>query len=46
VPKPRLCTDNGAMIAALGAHVVAAGRPVSSLDISANPALPVTVVSV
>jgi N6-L-threonylcarbamoyladenine synthase len=46
VPKPRLCTDNGAMIAALGAHVVAAGRPVSSLDISANPALPVNVVSV
>jgi N6-L-threonylcarbamoyladenine synthase len=46
VPRPRLCTDNGAMIAALGAHVVAAGRPPSSLDISANPALPVDVVSV
>jgi len=46
VPKPRLCTDNGAMIAALGAHVVAAGRPASALDISANPALPVNVVSV
>jgi N6-L-threonylcarbamoyladenine synthase len=46
VPKPKLCTDNGAMIAALGAHVVAAGRPPSPLDISANPALPVTVVSV
>src|SRR5215217_5840372 len=25
VPRPRLCTDNGAMIAAVGAHVVAAG---------------------
>jgi N6-L-threonylcarbamoyladenine synthase len=45
VPRPGLCTDNGAMIAALGAHVVAAGRPSSSLDISANPALPVNVVS-
>ncbi|HET6499409.1 MAG TPA: tRNA (adenosine(37)-N6)-threonylcarbamoyltransferase complex transferase subunit TsaD [Amycolatopsis sp.] len=46
VPRPRLCTDNGAMIAALGAHVVAAGIGASSLDISANPALPVDVVSV
>jgi N6-L-threonylcarbamoyladenine synthase len=46
VPRPRLCTDNGAMIAALGAHVVAAGVPQSSLDISANPALPVDVVSI
>lgn len=45
VPRPRLCTDNGAMIAALGAHVVAAGWPPSSLDLSANPALPVSVVS-
>ena len=25
VPRPRLCTDNGAMVAALGAHLVAAG---------------------
>jgi N6-L-threonylcarbamoyladenine synthase len=46
VPRPRLCTDNGAMIAALGAHVVAAGVSESALDISANPALPVHVVSV
>lgn len=46
VPRPRLCTDNGAMIAALGAHVVAAGAERSSLDISANPALPAGVVSV
>ncbi|GHE96176.1 tRNA N6-adenosine threonylcarbamoyltransferase [Amycolatopsis deserti] len=45
VPRPRLCTDNGAMIAALGAHVVAAGRKPSALDLSANPALPVEVVS-
>lgn len=46
VPRPRLCTDNGAMIAALGAHVVAAGGERSAWDISANPALPVGVVSV
>ncbi|MBB5854874.1 tRNA (adenosine(37)-N6)-threonylcarbamoyltransferase complex transferase subunit TsaD [Amycolatopsis umgeniensis] len=46
VPRPRLCTDNGAMIAALGAHVVAAGRPQAALDFSANPALPVQIVSI
>jgi N6-L-threonylcarbamoyladenine synthase len=46
VPKPRLCTDNGAMIAALGAHLVAAGVRPSSLDLSADPALPVGTVSV
>lgn len=41
VPRPRLCTDNGAMIAALGAHVVAAGGKPSPLDLSATPGLPV-----
>ena len=46
VPRPRLCTDNGAMIAALGAHLVAAGVTPSALELSANPALPVSVVSV
>lgn len=46
VPRPRLCTDNGAMIAALGAHLVAAGVRPSSLDLSADPALPVGTVSV
>jgi N6-L-threonylcarbamoyladenine synthase len=45
VPRPRLCTDNGAMIAALGAHLVAAGVRPSALDLSANPGLPVSVVS-
>jgi len=45
VPKPRLCTDNGAMIAALGAHLVAAGVRPSALDLSANPGLPVGIVS-
>jgi N6-L-threonylcarbamoyladenine synthase len=46
VPRPRLCTDNGAMIAALGAHLVAAGVRPSSLELSADPALPVGTVSV
>ena len=46
VPKPRLCTDNGAMIAAVGAHLVGADMAPSSLDLPANPALPVDVVSV
>jgi N6-L-threonylcarbamoyladenine synthase len=46
VPRPRLCTDNGAMIAALGAHLMASGVRTSSLDLSADPALPVSTVSV
>lgn len=41
VPRPRLCTDNGAMIAALGAHIAASGAKPSTLDISAHPALSV-----
>src|SRR5262245_30585853 len=46
VPRPGLCTDNGAMVAALGAHVVAAGRPPSAWDIPADSSLPVTTVTV
>ena len=31
VPRPRLCTDNGAMVAALGAHLLAGGaQPVAA----------------
>ncbi|MGZ4558971.1 MAG: tRNA (adenosine(37)-N6)-threonylcarbamoyltransferase complex transferase subunit TsaD, partial [Mycobacteriaceae bacterium] len=37
VPSTKLCTDNGAMVAALGAHLVAAGAPASSLGIAADP---------
>ncbi|HEX3646922.1 MAG TPA: tRNA (adenosine(37)-N6)-threonylcarbamoyltransferase complex transferase subunit TsaD [Pseudonocardiaceae bacterium] len=40
VPRPKLCTDNGAMVAALGVHLVAAGIAPSAPDISADPALP------
>ena len=46
VPRPGLCTDNGAMVAALGAQLVARGRPVSDLAIPADSSLPVDVVSV
>ncbi|MEU7479369.1 tRNA (adenosine(37)-N6)-threonylcarbamoyltransferase complex transferase subunit TsaD [Lentzea sp. NPDC042327] len=46
VPRPRLCTDNGAMIAALGAHLVAAGAKPSSMDLSTNPGLPVNSVQI
>ena len=46
VPRPGLCTDNGAMVAALGAQLVERGRPVSDLAIPADSSLPVDVVSV
>ncbi len=46
VPRPGLCTDNGAMVAALGAQLVAKGRPPSDLAIPADSSLPVGVVSV
>lgn len=43
VPKPRLCTDNGVMIAALGAHVIAGGAAASPLTVATDPGLPVSV---
>jgi len=42
VPRPGLCTDNGAMVAALGAELVARGCAPSALDLSADPSMPVT----
>jgi N6-L-threonylcarbamoyladenine synthase len=41
-PRPGLCTDNGAMIAVLGAEIIAAGARPSSLDIGADSSLPVS----
>ncbi|WP_226345684.1 tRNA (adenosine(37)-N6)-threonylcarbamoyltransferase complex transferase subunit TsaD [Agilicoccus flavus] len=41
VPRLGLCTDNGAMVAALGAQLVARGRPPSSLSIGGDSSLPV-----
>jgi N6-L-threonylcarbamoyladenine synthase len=46
VPRPSLCTDNGAMVAALGAELVVRGRPPSALDLPADSSLPVTSVAV
>jgi N6-L-threonylcarbamoyladenine synthase len=42
VPRPGLCTDNGAMVAALGAEMVVRRRTPSALDIPADSSLPVT----
>ncbi|MDX6209724.1 MAG: tRNA N6-adenosine threonylcarbamoyltransferase [Frankiales bacterium] len=39
VPRPGLCTDNGAMVAALGAEMVARGIEPSSLELAADPSL-------
>nr|WP_223205217.1 tRNA (adenosine(37)-N6)-threonylcarbamoyltransferase complex transferase subunit TsaD [Gordonia jinghuaiqii] len=43
VPKPRLCTDNGVMIATLGAHVIAGGAEPSPLTVASDPAMSVRV---
>ncbi|GAA3201998.1 tRNA (adenosine(37)-N6)-threonylcarbamoyltransferase complex transferase subunit TsaD [Actinocorallia longicatena] len=44
VPRPGLCTDNGAMVAALGSELVACGVEASRLDLPADSSLPVTTV--
>lgn len=44
IPPFTLCTDNGAMIAAIGAQLIMAGRAPSSLNFSAESTLPVTTV--
>jgi N6-L-threonylcarbamoyladenine synthase len=41
IPRLGLCTDNGAMIAAFAAHLVAAGAAPSPLDVASDPGLPV-----
>jgi tRNA N6-adenosine threonylcarbamoyltransferase len=46
VPRPGLCTDNGAMVAALGAELLRRGAPPSDLGLSADSSLPVTDVRV
>lgn len=40
VPPPRLCTDNGAMVAALGAALVERGRLPSAAGFGADSSLP------
>nr|WP_202107310.1 tRNA (adenosine(37)-N6)-threonylcarbamoyltransferase complex transferase subunit TsaD [Agromyces seonyuensis] len=46
IPPLSLCTDNGAMIAALGAQLIMAGRQPSGLAFGADSTLPVTEIQV
>jgi N6-L-threonylcarbamoyladenine synthase len=46
VPRPGLCTDNGAMVAALGDLLVSAGVAPSAIDLPADSAMPVELVRV
>lgn len=42
VPRPGLCTDNGAMVAALGSELVRRGRTPSELGFPSDSSMPVT----
>ncbi len=42
VPPPRLCTDNGGMIAAFAAHLLAAGAVPAALEVASDPGMPIT----
>lgn len=44
IPPLALCTDNGAMIAALGAQLIMAGHAPSTLEFGADSTLPVTTI--
>ena len=46
IPPLSLCTDNGAMIAALAAELIASGRRPSTLAFGADSTLPVTEIQV
>ena len=46
IPPLDLCTDNGAMIAALGAQLIMAGHPPSGMGFGADSTLPVTEIQV
>jgi N6-L-threonylcarbamoyladenine synthase len=45
IPNPGLCTDNGAMVAALGSLMVSAGKPATRGAFDADSSLPVERVS-
>ncbi|CAB4781607.1 unannotated protein [freshwater metagenome] len=45
IPRPGLCTDNGAMVAALGSLLVTAGATPSQPGFEARSALPVAQVT-
>ena len=44
VPRRDLCTDNGAMVAALGAQLIATDQPPSRADLGTVPSLPVSTI--
>lgn len=46
VPRPRLCTDNGAMVVGVASALLAAGAAPSALTVAADPGLPVEVTQV
>ncbi|WP_369371052.1 tRNA (adenosine(37)-N6)-threonylcarbamoyltransferase complex transferase subunit TsaD [Promicromonospora sp. Populi] len=46
IPPIRFCTDNGAMIAALGSAVIRAGVAPSDLDIPVDSSMPLTTITV
>ena len=43
IPRPGLCTDNGAMVAALGSRLLRGGVAPSSLEFPTTSSMPVTV---
>ena len=45
IPSPKLCTDNGAMVASLGAQLVESGIAPSALDFPVDSSLPIDTVS-
>ena len=42
IPRPGLCTDNGAMVAALGSNLFSAGIEPSELNFEVDPIFPIT----
>ncbi|MCT2275794.1 tRNA (adenosine(37)-N6)-threonylcarbamoyltransferase complex transferase subunit TsaD [Dietzia cinnamea] len=46
VPRPRLCTDNGAMVVGVASALLASGAAPSPLTVAADPGLPVEVTQV
>lgn len=44
IPRPGLCTDNGAMVAALGSELVRQGRTASPIDFGTNSSMDVRTV--
>ena len=46
VPRPRLCTDNGAMVVGVASALFASGAEPSALTVAVDPGLPVGVTQV